>query len=69
MMKMLERLKKIVQANKHKVQIIFGTSATYRGIDIKAITDVLLIIGASSSIVEQCVGRATRADEEIRMGS
>ena len=54
-------------ANKHKLQIIIGTSISYRGIDIKAITDVLLIIGASSSIVEQCVGRATRADEDIRV--
>ena len=55
------------EANKHNVQIIFGTSTTYRGIDIKAITDVLLIIGASSSIVEQCAGRATRSDEQIRI--
>lgn len=55
------------QANKHNVQIIFGTSTTYRGIDIKAITDVILMIGASSSIVEQCIGRAARTDEEIRV--
>lgn len=55
------------QANKHNVQIIFSTSTAYRGIDIKAITDVLLIIGSTSSIIEQCIGRAARTDEDIRV--
>lgn len=54
-------------ANDHKLDVIIGTKVAFKGIDIKAITDILLVIGTDASVVNQIIGRAYRAEEDIRL--
>lgn len=54
-------------ANEHKFSIIIATNISFKGIDIKAITDILLVIGTNASVVNQIIGRAYRATEDIRL--